>query len=316
MNQSLNIAFIMDPLETVKAYKDTTYFIMLAARQRGHRVFFLEQNDLYVRDNQLHANVIEVDVHENHDQPFTRRPVLDCAMDTMDAVLIRTDPPFDRRYFYTTLLLDLLPPSTRVINRPQGLRNWNEKLAALFFGAFTPGSLITQDTRRLHDYIHASEGRVTLKPIDGHGGRGILFVKADDPNLDQLLLMATHAGSHRVIAQQYVPSAKDGDKRILLLNGKPLGAILRLHPEGKELNNMDAGGTPHPWEMTEREYDICNAIEPHLKEQGILFAGIDILGDELIEINVTSPTGLQELCRFSEKPFHHDIVAAIEAECR
>ncbi|CAM2007273.1 glutathione synthase [Acanthopleuribacter pedis] len=308
----MKFAFIMDPLEQVKAYKDTSYHLMLAAAERGHEVYYLDQNWLFAHDGALFSEVIPVQVHADHDQPFEIGERVETRLDVMDVVLVRTDPPFDRRYFYTTLLLDLLPKTTRVVNRPQGLRNWNEKLSALFFMKHSPSTLVASSIPQIRKYIEARAQRVTLKPVDGHGGRGILFVDKNDTNLDQLLLMATHDGAHRVIAQEYVPGAKDGDKRILLLNGEPMGAILRLHQEGKELNNMDAGGTPHPWKMTEREHEICREMGPALREQGILFAGIDILGDQLIEINVTSPTGLQELCRFDDVPFNHRIVEAME----
>lgn len=310
----MKFAFIMDPLEKVKAYKDTSYHLMLAAAERGHEVFYLDQNWLFARDGELFAEVIPVKVFADHERPFETGTRHETRMDAMDVVLIRTDPPFDRRYFYTTLLLDLLPSTTRVVNRPQGLRDWNEKLSALFFMKYSPSTLVTSSIEQIRKYIVTQDQRVTLKPVDGHGGRGILFVDKHDKNLDQLLLMATHDGSHRVIVQEYVPGAKDGDKRILLLNGEPMGGILRMHQEGKELNNMDAGGTPHPWKLTEREHEICRDLGPALRDKGILFAGIDILGDQLIEINVTSPTGLQELCRFDGVAFNHRIIEAMETK--
>ncbi len=301
----MRFAFIMDPLAGVNAKKDTTYFLMLAARELGHEVFYLSHNDLQVRDSELSAIVSAVDVHADIEKPFTVLETGPMSLRTMDVVLIRTDPPFDRRYFYMTLLLDLLPATTRVVNRPAGLRNWNEKLAAVHFPELTPRTLVSRDENEILEFARQT-GRLTLKPIDGHGGAGIHFINADDGHaaIDEV----THGGSHWIIAQQYIPEAKIGDKRILILDGEPLGAILRVHADNAELNNLDQGGTANPSELTPADLAICAALKPGLKEQGITFSGIDVIGDRLIEINVTSPTGLQELCRFADTPFHHQII--------
>lgn len=307
----MKFAFIMDPLEGVKAYKDTTYYLMLAAAELGHQCHYLNPDDLYVKAGQAWGRVTPVDVHADHDHPFDKHEPRDCALGEMDVVMVRTDPPFDRSYFYVTLMLDLLPASTRVVNRPSGLRNWNEKLAALFYPELGPDTLITRDAQRILDFMEQAGGRITLKPIDGHGGRGIFFIEPGEINVDAIIDAVTHHGRHQVIAQAYVKEAKQGDKRILLLNGEPLGGILRLHQEGKELNNMDAGGQPLPYELNTKDLEICAAIKDGLIQEGIIFAGIDILGDRLIEINVTSPTGLQELCRFNNQPYHHQIIQAL-----
>ena len=307
----MKFAFIMDPLHGVKAWKDTSYYLMLAARQRGHQVYHLDQNDLQLRDSQVIAEVCEVDVHDDIDHPFSPADRMSTEMSTMDVVMVRTDPPFDRRYFYATLLLDLLPVTTRVINRPSGLRNWNEKLAATFFPDFTPATLVSRSIRQIHEFMQ-QRGRLTLKPIDGHGGGGIEFVAPGDAAADMLIARATVDESRWIIAQEYLPAASNGDKRILILDGEPLGAILRLAAEGMELNNLDAGGTANPATLFERDLEICAAIKSGLIEQGIRFCGIDVIGGQLIEINVTSPTGLQEMCRFDNKDYHHRIIAALE----
>ncbi|MDH3689284.1 MAG: glutathione synthase [Gammaproteobacteria bacterium] len=307
----MKFAFVMDPLEKVKAYKDTTYFLMLAAQERDHDVYYLNQRDLHFQSSEVIAQLTQLEVHATVDKPFTRHQAHLCPLSEMDVVFIRTDPPFDRAYLYATLLLDLLPASTRVINRPEALRNWNEKLSALFFPALIPATLITNEASRIHDFM-MDIGRIALKPVDGHGGQGILFLDSNDKNADQMIQMITHQGSHWVIAQQYMSAAVEGDKRILLVNGEPLGGILRLHPEGKELNNLDAGGTAHSAELNQHDLEICEALKSPLLDQGVYFAGIDVIGGRLIEINVTSPTGLQELCRFSGKDFHHDIIAGLE----
>jgi glutathione synthase len=307
------VAFVMDPLTTVKAYKDTTYYLMLATQKLGHQVFYLDQRDLSLEGNRLSGRLSAVTVHEDTARPFTVDEPRWMAMADMDVVMVRTDPPFDRTYFYTTLLLDYLPPTTRVVNRPSGLRNWNEKLAAHFFADYMPATLVTERAEQIRAFMERHD-RITLKPIDGHGGKGIFFLEPGDGNADAIIDTITHRGRHRVIAQQYVTEAKAGDKRILLLDGEPLGAILRLHAEGKELNNLDAGGSANPATLNERDLEICRALGPGLREQGVRFCGIDVLGDKLIEVNVTSPTGLQEMCRFDGRDYHLEIMAALTAD--
>ena len=307
-------AFIMDPLEKVKPWKDTTYFLMLAAAQRGHRVCCLEQRALWLAHDRPRAQVTWLEIREDHARPFSVLEEVECDLSEMDAVWIRTDPPFDRRYLYTTLLLDNLPATTRVLNRPAGIRNWNEKLAALHYPEFTPQTLVSNDRNRIKEFSRAV-GRVAIKPVDGFGGKGIVFYDIADEGAaaaDDALDAATHGGQHWVVVQQYLPAARHGDKRILLLNGEPLGAILRVHADGVELNNLDAGGVAQPAELDSEDLKICAALNPGLIEQGIFFAGIDIIGGKLIEVNVTSPTGLQELCHFSGEDYHHRIIAALE----
>jgi len=307
----MKFAFIMDPLETVKAYKDTSYYIMLAAAERGHDVYYLDQSSLYVDASVLRAQVSHVDVHADNDKPFTVKDTRDMDMGEMDVVLIRTDPPFDRTYFYTTLLLDLLPPSTQVVNRPSGLRNWNEKLAALYYPELTPETLISRSADDIMKFA-GRHPRVTLKPIDGHGGQGIHFIEADSADAVQSIEEVTHGGSHWIIAQEYLPEATAGDKRVLLLDGEPMGAILRLHGVGAELNNLDQGGSANEVDLDDADLKICAAIKEGLVREGIIFSGIDVIGGKLIEINVTSPTGLQEMSRFADVPFHHRIIERLE----
>ncbi len=303
-------AFIMDPLDQVKPWKDTTYFLMLAATERGHQTCYLDQRSLSLQHNHLCGEVTWLNVNKDHQRPFDVIQTEHVEMSTMDAVWLRTDPPFDRRFFYTTLLLDFLPAKTRVLNQPQGVRNWNEKLSALLYPQLTPATLVTNSSKQIIEFSR-QQGRVTIKPIDGYGGKGIFFYdqSSDDPTA---LNEATHQGQHWVIAQQYLSAAAQGDKRILLLEGEPLGAILRLHAEGVELNNLDAGGTAYKAELTGRDNEICQALKPGLLEQGGYFVGIDIIGDMLVEVNITSPTGLQELSQFNDEPYHHRIMENLE----
>lgn len=306
----MKFAFIMDPLEGVKPWKDTSYYLMLAASQRGHQVAYLDQRDLYLVHDQLMANVSWLGVNDDHSAPFEVIEQRTVDMAEMDVVWIRTDPPFDRRYFYTTLFLDFLPSSVRVINRPNGVRDWNEKLGAIHFPELTPSTCVTNRAQEIARFAERHE-RITVKPIDGYGGKGIVFYTPGQDSA-KMLDEVTHQGSHWVIAQEYLPEAREGDKRILLVDGEPIGAILRVHAEGEELNNMDMGGQAIACELDKKDHAICAALKPHLIEKGAFFVGIDVIGGKLIEINVTSPTGLQELSRFSGIDHHLNIIRRLE----
>ncbi|MEE9446603.1 MAG: glutathione synthase [Arenicellales bacterium] len=303
-------AFIMDPLEGVKPWKDTSYFLMLAAYQRGHEVCYLDQRDLYLDHDQLMAKVKWLQVNDDHDTPFEVIAETTSSMANIDVVWLRTDPPFDRRYFYTTLLLDFLPSKVKVVNDPQGVRDWNEKLSAIHFPQFTPQTFVSNDVADIKAFAGRHD-RITLKPVDGFGGKGIFFYRQgeDDAEIHKI----THQGKQWVIAQEYLPEAEQGDKRILVVEGEPIGAILRVHAPGQELNNLDMGGEAVQVELDEYDLAICAAIKPKLLEMGVFFVGIDVIGGKLIEINVTSPTGLQELSKFSGIDHHHNIIQRLEA---
>lgn len=303
-------AFIMDPLEKVKPWKDTSYFLMLAAYDRGHEVCYLDQQSLYLEHDQLMARVSWLKVQDDHESPFEIINEVTVSMAEMNVVWLRTDPPFDRRYFYTTLLLDFLPSDVKVVNRPDGVRDWNEKLSAIHFPAHTPKTCVSNKLEELKQFA-ARHDRITVKPVDGFGGKGIFFyTQGKEP--ESLLDKATHDGAHWVIAQEYLPAAKEGDKRILMVDGDVIGAILRVHAAGEELNNMDMGGKAVATELDKDDLAICEAIRPQLVEKGVFFVGIDVIGGKLIEINVTSPTGLQELSKFSGIAHHHNIIQRLE----
>ena len=307
----MKIAFLMDPLESVKAYKDTTYFLMLAAYERGNEVFYFNQATIQAGIHGVRATVSKLKVDSSIEQPFAVLEKVSTDLSAMDVIVVRTDPPFDRAYLYSTLLLDLVGSNTQVINRPSGIRNWNEKLAALHFPEFTPDTLVTNNEEEILDFVSRHD-RVTLKPVDGHGGEGIEFLDKQDNAAKRKIDEGTQSGRHWVIVQEYLEAAQQGDKRILLVDGNPIGGVLRVHAEGEELNNLDRGGQAIPTELVEVDYEICAAIKPGLVEQGIFFSGIDVIGGKLIEVNVTSPTCLQELCRFSGIQHHHNIIEKLE----
>lgn len=307
----MKIAFLMDPLETVKAYKDTTYYLMLAARERGNAVFYFNQSSMQLGNEGLSAMVDHLDVHDSIARPFSVLERRTENIGDMNVVVIRTDPPFDRSYMYSTLMLDRVLPKTLVVNRPSGIRNWNEKLAALHYPELTPETLVSRDVDSILKFLSRYE-HITLKPVDGHGGKGIIFLRTDSEDQAKKIEQITRKGSHWIIAQEYLSDAKRGDKRILLVQGEPIGAVLRVHAEGQELNNLDQGGEAVPDKLDDRDYEICEAIKPGLIEQGIFFCGIDVIGGKLIEVNVTSPTCLQELCKFSGIDHHHHIIEQLE----
>lgn len=308
----MKIAFLMDPLESVKAYKDTTFYMMLAAWERGNEVFYFNQSTLQAGNRSVTALVSRLEVQASVEKPFTVLGTQISDLSEMDVVMIRTDPPFDRSYLYSTLLLGLLGPNTRVINRPSGIRNWNEKLAALHYPQLTPRTSITRSEHDINALFDEFD-RVTLKPVDGHGGKGIIFLEKNDPDNAGEIAQITRGGTQWVIAQEYLPAAKEGDKRILLVDGEPIGAVLRVHAEGQELNNLDQGAEAQPSELDDDDVRICEALKPGILQQGIFFCGIDIIGGKLIEVNVTSPTCLQELCRFSGIDHHHAIIEKLES---
>ena len=307
----MKIAFLMDPLESVKAYKDTTYYLMLGAYERGNEVFYFNKATMQAGIHGVRAIVSKLKVDSSIEQPFTVLEKVSTDLSVMDVIVVRTDPPFDRAYLYSTLLLDLVGSNTQVINRPSGIRNWNEKLAALHFPEFTPDTLVTNNGEEILDFI-SRHNRVTLKPVDGHGGEGIEFLDKQDTAAKRKIDEGTQSGRHWVIVQEYLEAAQQGDKRILLVDGNPIGGVLRVHAEGEELNNLDRGGQAVPTELVEVDYEICAAIKPGLVEQGIFFSGIDVIGGKLIEVNVTSPTCLQELCQFSGIQHHHNIIEKLE----
>ena len=307
----MKIAFLMDPLESVKAYKDTTFYMMLAAYERGNEVFYFNQSTMQAANHAVTALFSGLEVHSSVDNPFTVLKTRNGDLSEMDVVMIRTDPPFDQNYLYSTLMLDLLGPGTRVFNRPSGIRNWNEKLAALYYPDLTPQTLVTRSKQEILAMLGDHE-RVTLKPVDGHGGQGIVFLDRESQSAERLIDEMTQGGSEFVIAQEYLSAAVDGDKRILLVDGEPIGAVLRVHAEGQELNNLDQGASAIPTELDSNDLAICEALKSGLIEQGIFFCGIDVIGGKLIEVNVTSPTCLQELCRFSGIDHHHAIIEKLE----
>ncbi len=292
------IGFVMDPLDGIILNEDTTFAFMLAAHQRGHDIFFIRPEDLYARGNEARARIHPVTVRRKQGDHYDlgegrRRPLHE-----LDAVLMRKDPPFNVDYLHASHLLELASEQgCFVLNDPTGLRVANEKLYALHFPELIPDTLVTREREVIESFMEEHGGRCVIKPVDGHGGAAVFVLDSGDRNFNSLLEQMTREGERRVVCQTYVPEARRGDKRILLLDGEPMGAILRVPPEDDHRGNIHVGGSVEKTELTERDRRICEEVGQRLRRDGIWFAGIDVLGDVLTEVNVTSPTGIQEMSR-------------------
>ena len=294
---SLKVAVQMDPIEGINIETDTSFFMMLEAQLRGHALWVytpdklsLEEGRVLGRGRALNVQAVKGDHHRVGEWEVR-------DMSEFDVILMRQDPPFDMAYITATHFLEKLHPKTLVVNNPAEVRNAPEKLFVTDFPGVQPPTLITSDIEAIYDF-RERHGDMVLKPLYGGGGSGVVRLKADDPNLDALLELHAMIGREQVIAQKFIPAVSKGDKRILLVDGEPVGAINRIPAEGQVRSNLARGGRAAAVELTARDLELCAIIAPELKRRGLLFVGIDVIGDYLTEINVTSPTGAQQLKRF------------------
>ncbi len=302
-----NHLFLMDPLETVQFEKDTTYDLMRAAHELEHTVYYLPKNGISSQLGQLSFLVQEVTPLPHPKPGFETKPFITLSESDMDVLWIRTDPPFDETYLTHTWILDTLATRKKVINHPTGIRTVNEKIWATQFTDIIPPTLVSQSKAEIKAFIDEHE-TVILKPTNAFGGQGIAKVTKTDTNTDVLIELLTQNETRHIIAQAYIKDAVKGDKRILLLNGEPLGALYRINPHQGHRHNLFAGGITKPAEVTSSDQEIIDHLAPHLKKLGLFFVGIDILGDKLIEVNVTSPTCLQEMSRYLGKDLAKEVV--------
>jgi glutathione synthase len=293
----LNVAVQMDPIESINITGDSTFAIMLEAQARGHALFYYKTGALALRGGSLFAAGHSVRVKDQKGAHFELGAPERVDLGTMDVVLMRQDPPFDMNYITATHLLEAIHPKTLVVNDPAEVRNAPEKLFVTRFGEFMPDTLITRDSAELAAF-RAEHGDIILKPLYGNGGAGVFRQKEGDENFSSLLELFTQMFKEPFIAQRYLPAVREGDKRIILIDGEIAGAINRVPAAGENRSNMHVGGTPVPTEITPREREICAALAPELKKRGLIFTGIDVIGGLLTEINVTSPTGIREVKRF------------------
>jgi len=293
---ALRIGVLMDPIATINTKKDTTLGLLRAASAAGHQLTYLEQADLTVRNGETMASLRPLTVYDDDTVWYAMGERYDASLSTLDVVLMRKDPPFDMEFLYTTQLLeDAERRGTLIVNRCASLRDCNEKLFATQFPECCPPLLVSRDPTALKAF-HAEHGDVIFKPLDGMGGQSIFRVKENDPNLNVILETLTDNGGVTIMAQQYLPAIKDGDKRVLMINGEAVPFCLaRLPMAGENRGNLAAGGSGIVQPLSDRDRWIAEQVGPTLREKGLLFVGLDIIGDYRTEINVTSPTCLREI---------------------
>ena len=310
----LRVAVQMDPLASINIDGDSSFALMLEAQKRGHALFHYHVRDLSMRgkDNiTAKAHPATVRREKGNHYSFAPRETIDLA--ACDVVLMRQDPPFDMAYITATHVLEHIHPRTLVVNDPAHVRNAPEKLFVTHFPQLMPPTLITADPAEIAAF-RAEYKDIIVKPLYGNGGAGVFRIKPDDENLSSLVEMFTSASREPLMVQRYEPAVRQGDKRIILVDGKAEGAINRVPAAGEARANMHVGGTATKTALTKREHEICETIGPELKKRGLIFVGIDVIGDWLTEINVTSPTGIQEIGRFDGTDLAAKIWDAIEAK--
>jgi glutathione synthase len=292
----MKIAFVVDPLESFKIYKDTTFAIMREAAARGHALYAMEQEDLSWRGGTVYGNARRIELSGQKPQWYRVDDPARLALSDFDAVLMRKDPPFDMEYLYSTYLLELAEShGARVFNRPRAIREWNEKLGIARFPQFIAPTVVARHENPIREFL-AEHGDIILKPLDGMGGTSVFRVRNDDPNVNVIIETITHYGRRTIMAQRYIPEIRDGDKRILLIDGRPVPhALARIPKAGETRGNLAAGGTGVARELSKRDREIAETVGSALSREGLLLIGLDVIGDYLTEVNVTSPTCFQEI---------------------
>jgi glutathione synthase len=317
----VKFAFIIDPLSKLNPSHDTSVALMEAAQALGHDVWITQAQKLTVVNNQAWANLEKVQLTPAElvegrwvvsERWYAIADTVSLPLEDMDAVFMRTDPPVTIPYLYATYILDYInPKKTQVINTPTGLRRANEKMYALQFKEVIPETIVSQDKLTIQKFVE-KQGAAVLKPLGGKAGEGILFLEAGDRNFNSLVEISTKWGYEPVMVQTYLPAAKEGDKRIILLNGDPIGAVNRI-PTGSEFRgNMAVGGRVAATEITAQEQKICALLKPPLQQDGLYFVGIDVIGGYLTEVNVTSPTGIREIDQLNGTCLGKDVITWVE----
>ncbi len=307
----MKFLFIMDPLGSINRETDSSLLMMREAFDRGHTVYYCTIEDLYIEKTVPKTSFSKTAFVEG-EELFCLTDKKEGALGSFDAVFMRKDPPFDMNYVYSTYLLDLASKDTFIINHPSGIRKANEKLYALNFPDAIPESIVTNDRKRLTEFLHQVGGEIIIKPLGKCGGEGIFYIHEGDKNINSLIEMSTRFGKELIMAQRYLPEIKEGDKRIILLDGKPLGAVSRIPQDNEHRGNIHIGGTGKKSEITERDRELCTIVSPKLKEDGLYFVGLDVIGNWITEINVTSPTCLVEINKLNGVKLEKDIIDFVE----
>ena len=310
--QALKIGVVMDPIEKIHIDKDTTFVLVLEAQQRNHEVYYMELDDLFTRGGTPCGRFRRLRVARATPHYELSEPAVG-ALEDFDVVLMRKDPPFDMKFFFSTHLLSLVDEQKCfVMNHPRGLREANEKLYALRFPEQIPQTLVSSNMQQLKNFMEEHGGEMIIKPLDGAGGSGVFYLNRQDRNTNSILEAATNNGQKLVMGQRYLPEIRQGDKRIIVLNGEPLGAVLRVPLEEEIRGNIHVGGQCVRAEVTSRDREICKALSPLLREDGLYFVGLDVIGNYLTEVNVTSPTGIQEINSLNDVHLESQVIDFIE----
>ncbi|GGP92098.1 glutathione synthase [Shewanella ulleungensis] len=310
----IKLGIVMDPISDINIKKDSSFAMLLAAQSRGYQLFYMEMHDLAMVNGKAMANMRPLSVKQDANDWFTLGEAVDTPLADLDVVLMRKDPPFDTEFIYATYMLERAEEEgVLIVNKPQSLRDANEKLFTAWFSEFTPETIVTRDAKRIRAF-HQLKQDIILKPLDGMGGTSIFRVKKDDPNVGVIIETLTSYGQQYAMAQAFIPEITQGDKRILVVDGEPVPfALARIPMKGETRGNLAAGGSGVAQPLSESDWKIARAIGPELKKRGLIFVGLDVIGDKLTEINVTSPTCIKEI----EAAFDVDITGmlmdAIEA---
>lgn len=310
----IKLGIVMDPISEINIKKDSSFAMLMAAQERGYQLFYMEMADLAMVNGVAMANMRPLTVVNDASKWFELGEAQDTPMSELDVILMRKDPPFDTEFIYATYMLERAEEQgVLIVNKPQSLRDANEKLFTAWFSKFTPETIVTRDAKRIRAF-HQAKGDIILKPLDGMGGTSIFRVKQDDPNLGVIIETLTSYGQQYAMAQAFIPEITKGDKRILVVDGEPVPyALARIPMKGETRGNLAAGGSGVAQPLSDSDWAIARAIGPELKKRGLIFVGLDVIGDKLTEINVTSPTCIREIQAAFDVDITGMLMDAIEA---
>lgn len=310
----IKLGIVMDPISEINIKKDSSFAMLMAAQDRGYQLFYMEMADLAMVNGVAMANMRPLTVINDASKWFELGEATDTPMSELDVILMRKDPPFDTEFIYATYMLERAEEQgVLIVNKPQSLRDANEKLFTAWFSEFTPETIVTRDAKRIRAF-HQAKGDIILKPLDGMGGTSIFRVKQDDPNLGVIIETLTSYGQQYAMAQAFIPEITKGDKRILVVDGEPVPyALARIPMKGETRGNLAAGGSGVAQPLSDSDWAIARAIGPELKKRGLIFVGLDVIGDKLTEINVTSPTCIREIQAAFDVDITGMLMDAIEA---
>ncbi|VEF24702.1 Glutathione synthetase [Shewanella baltica] len=310
----IKLGIVMDPISEINIKKDSSFAMLMAAQDRGYQLFYMEMADLAMVNGVAMANMRPLTVINDASKWYELGESEDTPMSELDVILMRKDPPFDTEFIYATYMLERAEEQgVLIVNKPQSLRDANEKLFTAWFSEFTPETIVTRDAKRIRAF-HQAKGDIILKPLDGMGGTSIFRVKQDDPNLGVIIETLTSYGQQYAMAQAFIPEITKGDKRILVVDGEPVPyALARIPMKGETRGNLAAGGSGVAQPLSDSDWAIARAIGPELKKRGLIFVGLDVIGDKLTEINVTSPTCIREIQAAFDVDITGMLMDAIEA---